>query len=104
VVSAVLEGERAEGVWKCLLCHRCSAACPEGIDVASFMLEMRNRAAREGDVPQKFRQTYVAVIKDGATAVPKGRFLQAREGFGLSPSEPDAESRKILAAALEGRC
>ena len=51
VVKDTSEGRQAENVWKCLQCHRCSAACPEDIDVAGLICHLRNLEAAKDDIP-----------------------------------------------------
>jgi heterodisulfide reductase subunit C len=77
-------------VWRCLMCHRCSSSCPEGIDVAGAIRSLRYDSARSGSAPKRF-------IKTGSTLTETGRAFpvneivnRKREALGLDPIVTDA--------------
>jgi heterodisulfide reductase subunit C len=43
----------AKTVWVCANCSVCSARCPQNVDIASLMLEVRRTAKQSGRVAQK---------------------------------------------------
>lgn len=94
-VSLVVGGRVPERIWDCLLCHRCTMACPEGIDVAEMMSMLRNAS---GDTPERFLRAADRVYRTGRTVQPSGRTASQREALGLpAAGGQDAEGlRRVL--------
>ncbi len=101
-VRAVSEGRPAEKIWKCLQCHRCSAACPEGIDVAGLICHLRNEASSSGDIPERFRRSAAQMKKDLRMYPIIGRTAAQRSDLGLSTGEISDDERAKVSAMLKG--
>lgn len=101
-VDTVLKGGSPEGIWTCLMCHRCSSACPSDVDVSGLMLVLRNASAARGEAPARFKQTLDTVSREGKVAVPKGRTVQMREDLGLPSADVDEGTKAEISALLEG--
>lgn len=44
----------APGLWLCLQCGRCTAACSQGVDGRGFLAGLQERAQQEGPLPAEF--------------------------------------------------
>ena len=89
-------------VWKCLQCHRCSAACPQDIDVAGLICHLRNEASSKGDIPERFRRSAAQMKKDLRMSPIIGRTLAQRSDLGLSTGEIPEEERELVSGMLRG--
>ncbi len=84
-VPAVREGTYDGDPWKCLQCHRCSAACPKKIDVASVIIRLRNIQARSGNIPERFLRVSKAYSETGGTMGSAPSVDENRKDMGLPP-------------------
>lgn len=101
-VKAFSEGRPAENVWKCLQCHRCSAACPEDIDVAGLICHLRNLESSKDNIPERFRRSAKQMSKDLRMYPIIGRTVSQREDLGLSTGEIPEEDREQVSKMLRG--
>lgn len=94
-VASVIDGEFPERIWDCLMCHRCSMACTQDIDVAEMMAILRNIS---DGIPERYVRTAVQVYRTGRAASPSKRTESQRDVLGLSPADDaDADAlRKVL--------
>ena len=102
VVRTVSEGGKASDIWKCLQCHRCSASCPQGIDVAGLICHLRNEASKEGDIPERFRRSAAQMRKDLRMYPMIGRTIAQRTDLGLSTGEISDDERSKVSGMLRG--
>ncbi|MFW9847650.1 MAG: 4Fe-4S dicluster domain-containing protein [Candidatus Thorarchaeota archaeon] len=51
--------------WYCMSCRMCEERCQEGVSPAEIFHAVRVLAAREGHVPNVFKQTVKTVLEDG---------------------------------------
>ena len=96
------EGKSVADVWKCLQCHRCSAECPEGIDVAGLICHLRNEASSRGDIPERFARSAKQMSKDLRMYPMIGRTVSQRADLGLSTGEISEEDRNAVSKMLRG--
>ena len=101
-VKDASEGRRPENVWKCLQCHRCSAECPEGIDVAGLICHLRNEASSRGDIPERFVRSAKQMSKDLRMYPIIGRTASQRADLGLSTGEIPEDDRETVSKMLRG--
>ena len=94
-VASVTDGEVPDRIWDCLMCHRCSMACPREIDVAEMMSLLRSISE---EIPERYQRTAVQVYRTGRTFAVSKRTASQRESLGLSPAgEADSDAlRPIL--------
>ena len=121
IMRRVQDGESSDLVhddviWLCGQCHTCSSRCPRNNDPASIILDLRQRAYKEGlgspNLRQKAELMVQSLWEKGVTVSPdlvkQGMFsdlvdsdtlIQLRSELGLA----DAETReiKIPESALE---
>lgn len=45
----------ADFVWLCTSCYACQERCPQGVNIADFMTQLKNMAVEEGFIPQGIR-------------------------------------------------
>ena len=101
-VKAFSEGRPAEDVWKCLQCHRCSAACPEDIDVAGLICHLRGLESSKDNIPERFRRSAKQMSKDLRMYPIIGRTASQRADLGLSTGEISEEDREQVSKMLRG--
>ena len=79
-------------VWKCLMCHRCSYSCPEGIDVAGVIRIMRYNSAMSGNAPKRFTRI-AGMFAAAGRAFPVNELVnRRREELGLEAIATDADA------------
>jgi heterodisulfide reductase subunit C len=87
-------------VWKCLMCHRCSMNCPEGIDVAGAVRSLRYLGAVSGNSPRRFKMASEALVKEGRAFPVNDTVNKKRTMLGLDEIKDDGRSadelRKIM--------
>ena len=101
-VKDVNEGREPVDVWECLQCHRCSAACPQEIDIAGLICHLRNEASSKGDIPERFRRSAAQMKKDLRMSPIIGRTVTQRSDLGLSTGEISEEEKKTVSGMLKG--
>jgi len=83
-------------VWKCLMCHRCSMNCPEGIDVAGAVRSLRYADAASGDLPKRFTMASGTLVNE-ARAFPINEAVnRKRTELGLNEIAEDDRPVKEL--------
>ena len=102
VVKNYNEGKPVVNVWKCLQCHRCSAECPEGIDVAGLICHLRNVASSRGDIPERFTRSAKQMSKDLRMYPMIGRTASQRADLGLLTGEISEDDRQRVSKMLRG--
>ncbi len=96
VVDSVLREEEPEGIWDCLLCHRCMAACPVDIDIVMLMTRLRHRSALAGEAPDRFRRTGGILIREGRGFPTSRRVETQRKSLGLEPLLSSEKAQKEM--------
>ncbi|MGI5964789.1 MAG: 4Fe-4S dicluster domain-containing protein [Candidatus Methanomethylophilaceae archaeon] len=84
-IKSVREGTYDGDPWKCLQCHRCSAACPKKIDVASVIIRLRRIQTEAGNVPERFRRVGKVYSETGGTMNVSPSADRNRGILGLEP-------------------
>jgi heterodisulfide reductase subunit C len=84
---------KSDTLWLCAACFTCTDRCPQDVEVASVIRVLRNLAAKEGKVPQVFKDEAGSILESGyAYKIPELR-IKKRESLGLPPlPRGDAES------------
>ena len=90
-VASVIGGKVPDRIWDCLMCHRCSMACPQEIDVAEMMTLLRSIS---DDIPERYLRTAVQVYRTGRTVTASKRTASQRESLGLLPAG-DADTDEL---------
>ncbi|MCL2785916.1 MAG: 4Fe-4S dicluster domain-containing protein [Methanomassiliicoccaceae archaeon] len=82
--------ELRSAVWKCLMCHRCTMACPEGLDVTGAIRAMRYDSVSSGEPPKRFKMASDTLTECGRTFPVNDKVRQKREELGLNDIKEDA--------------
>ncbi|MFW9909336.1 MAG: 4Fe-4S dicluster domain-containing protein [Candidatus Thorarchaeota archaeon] len=92
LIQKIILGKREEVLqdpqsWYCMTCRMCEERCQEGVSPAEIFHAVRVVAAREGHIPNVFRQTVKTVLQDGWLLKDAySDFTQdEREDLGLNP-------------------
>lgn len=81
-------------IWYCSMCYTCSVRCPQGIDVAHVLTELKNLSAKFKDIPAGILAEVEAIIKTGTTAVISQSILKKRKRLEL-PKLPPTDINEI---------
>ena len=70
LIQKILLGRREEVLsselpWLCMTCRLCEERCQEDVNLSEIFHAVREIAAREGYIPQVFRNTINKVLEDG---------------------------------------
>lgn len=70
MIQKIIIGKRDEVMkselqWLCMTCRMCEERCQEGVSPAEIFKAVRNIAAREGHIPEVFRNIVDKVLSDG---------------------------------------
>jgi heterodisulfide reductase subunit C len=79
-------------VWKCLMCHRCSMNCPNGIDVAGAVRALRYTEVSSGDFPKRFMRSSGSLAEEGRAFPVNEAVNKKRSELGLEAIDRDAAS------------
>lgn len=75
----------SDTLWLCAACFTCTDRCPQDVEVASVIRVLRNLAAKEGHIPQVFKDQCASILESGYSyRIPELR-LKKRENLGLPP-------------------
>jgi heterodisulfide reductase subunit C len=83
-------------VWKCLMCHRCAMACPEGIDVTGAIRALRYDSSLSSELPKRFRAASDNLVSHGRAFPVNDKVNQRRSELGLNKITEDERSLKEL--------
>jgi len=83
-------------VWKCLMCHRCSTACPSEIDVAGAIRSLRYDSASSGKAPKRFKKASDTLAAEGRAFAVTDYVNQKRKELGLPEIMNDNVSAEEL--------
>jgi heterodisulfide reductase subunit C len=87
-------------IWLCASCHTCLERCPQRIEVSEIMVQLKNAAARMGNIPENERKMVLQIVRDGWLQDPGKRVLQIRQELGL-PEMPVGISSSELQEVLK---
>ena len=99
VVQSVLNGIETKDIWKCLVCCRCSEACPVDINVSQMMVSLRNSSE---DVPDRFKKTGQQMFRSGKVFAMIGRTEATRKELGLPVETMDENALSEIRTILKG--
>ncbi|MFW9991035.1 MAG: 4Fe-4S dicluster domain-containing protein [Candidatus Odinarchaeota archaeon] len=107
IVDKILYGDpeevlRSDLFWYCSYCLTCSHVCPQGVDLAHALVELKNMAVEIGNVPESVLTSARLLFEQGYV-IDNSRMIQKRrEKLGLPELlEPDAqEIRKIVETTI----
>jgi heterodisulfide reductase subunit C len=89
-------------IWLCTLCHTCHEVCPQGVGFSGMIIELRNRATKDGVAPKEFVRSARQMATTGWTATVSGAVLRRREQLGLPNMETADTSEVRKAMELTG--
>ena len=102
-IDAVLNSEdisvlqNYEPLWLCTTCYACEDRCPQGINITTLLIQLKNIAAKEGYVPPSIKAELETVIANGVTTPPSQSILKRREKLNLPEiPEPNLEAMQKL--------
>jgi heterodisulfide reductase subunit C len=75
-------------IWLCAACHTCLERCPQTVEVSEIMVQLKNAAARMGNIPEHAVKLSREVMKTGWVQNPAKRILRIRQELGL-PEIPE---------------
>jgi heterodisulfide reductase subunit C len=91
-VEHLLEDER---VWYCSLCYTCTARCPQGVDLAHLLIELKNLAVDLKHAPEGIVAEVKTILESGTTAPISKAILAKREKMGLAKELPRADQAEV---------
>lgn len=101
LIEQMLLGEAGEDlladdrIWYCSLCYTCTARCPQGVDLAHVLLELKNLAAKLKNVPDAILAEVKAILESGSTAETSQAILSRRKRLGL-PELPESNHDEVM--------
>ncbi len=92
-ITAVLSDGSGKGAWNCTNCWKCVEACPEDVDIFTFMMKKR----RELEPPAHYRRSFDNIRHTGYS-MPIEDLNTIREMWGLDEIRKvdPAKIRKLL--------
>ena len=72
-------------IWACSDCHKCTEVCPQDVDPARVMADLRERSFSEGRAPESVRALMESVLTTGMGYPVTAKTLKDRENMGLDP-------------------
>lgn len=95
VRDEVEELVESEVIWLCTTCFTCLDRCPQKIEVTELITQLKNAAARLGNVPEGEMKKARVIIKEGWSGVPVGRTLKQRAALDLPELHEDGEPAEL---------
>lgn len=71
-------------IWLCVVCLTCLERCPQKIEVSEIVVQLKNAAARIGNIPESEIKKNREIMKNGWVQDPGKRILRIRQELGLS--------------------
>ena len=78
-------------IWLCVYCMTCLERCPQKIEVSEIVVQLKNAAARLGNIPENEIKKSRAVMNTGWVQKPGSRILRIRQQLGLPDMAPGIE-------------
>jgi len=88
-------------IWLCTSCHSCLERCPQRIEVSELLIDLKNLAAEDGNIPKLLLERAKRIAETGESTPSSKASLVWREKLNLAPISPVnvEEVRAILQAA-----
>lgn len=87
-----------EKIWFCLTCLTCSERCPQGVEVAELLMDVKNDAIKAGFIPDSIREEAQTLINKGVVVPYTNASKRMRQQMKLpEPSKPNIEEIKKIA-------
>ena len=88
---------RDEHIWLCCTCNVCQERCPQMLPISDLLTDLRNLAARRGNIPDRLAAAIRLLAVTGRTMIVH-QLDEMRAHHGLEPLPPAAaeEVRAIL--------
>ena len=83
LLGQVEEVFEAQYAWNCCLCLTCSQRCPQGVDLADLLIDLKNQSVREGNTPVEILNEIKMVSRTGMTLEPSRIILKRRKKMKL---------------------
>ena len=85
-------------IWYCCLCLTCSQRCPQSVDLAHILVDLKNMSVKHGQAPSAIIAEATALMETGITAQISKAVEKRREKWGLPKLKepPMDEIRKLL--------
>ena len=83
-----------ELLWLCSTCYQCEDRCPEGVPLASLLIQLKNMAAEQGLLPVAICREIESIEACGFALQPSRGILSRRKKLGL-PELPLPDSKEI---------
>ncbi len=101
VIEMILQDEigtliKDHKIWLCVACHTCLERCPQAIEVSEMMVQLKNAAARMGNIPENEAKVGREILKTGWAQTPGKRILRIRQELGLPEMSPGIRSSELL--------
>ena len=87
-----------ETIWLCLTCLTCSERCPQGVEVAELLMDVKNDAIKAGFIPDSIREEALLFIDTGVVVPYTTASKRMRQQMKLpEPTKPNIEEvQKIM--------
>ena len=86
---------KGEIIWLCLACFTCLDRCPQKIEVTELITQLKNAAARLGNVPEGEMKKARVIAEEGRSGSPVGRTLKQRAALNLPELGKDGEMSEL---------
>lgn len=85
-------------VWNCCFCLTCTQRCPQGVDLAHLLVDLKNLSVRRGNTPVGVLDELRKIYLTGLTQEPSKTILNRRKKLNLPEMQyPDlSEIQKIM--------
>ncbi|MFW9856879.1 MAG: 4Fe-4S dicluster domain-containing protein, partial [Candidatus Thorarchaeota archaeon] len=95
--------ENFEPLWLCTTCYACEDRCPQGINITTMLVKLKNIAARHGYVPESVKAELETIIANGTTSPPGKSILMRRKKLSLPDlPQPDLPAiQKLIHLTLD---
>lgn len=85
-------------IWFCLTCLTCSERCPQGVEVAELLMDVKNDAVKAGFIPDSIREESIQLINTGLAVPYTSATKRMREQMKLpEPTSPNVEEIEKIA-------
>ncbi len=86
---------RSDIIWLCTACFTCLDRCPQKIEVTELITQLKNAAARIGNVPEGERKKARFIAEEGRSGKPVGKILKQRAALELPDLGQDTEMTEL---------
>ena len=91
-VSDIIQDNK---IWLCVTCLTCLERCPQKIEVSEIMVQLKNAAARIGNIPENEIKKSRQIMKNGWIQDPGKRIFRIRQELGLPEIPKGIESSEL---------